>query len=99
MMRKQNSKKITLPGLMWDNESWVPFTKYPNHICFTDKVLANVLGVTGALVGQWKQKKMIPFQMTDGGVFCSFNVNAVIEALKVCGYKQDPNKKSRDNES
>ena len=91
-MRKKNKKKVVLPGLMWDNEAWVPFSNYPDQICFTDKVLGEILGVTGAVVGQWRQKHLIPFTMQ--GVYAKFNVLEVIRSLQEAGYKVDPNKKS-----
>jgi hypothetical protein len=92
MSRKALPKRVILPGLMWDGEAWVPFSKWAAAICFTDKVLAEILCTNQVTVGQWRQKGMIPFVME--GSFARYNICDVIEALKKQGYRQDSTKKA-----
>ena len=94
MARKKREKKIILPGLFWDGEQWIEVSKYPNYVCFTDRVLAEVLGVSKMRVQTWRASGTIPFS-TNGNSFAVYSINAVIKALKSAGYKQDLIKKSK----
>ena len=85
-------KKLVLPGLIWDNQNWVPVSTYPGFICYTDSGLARILNVSVMLVGQWKKANVIPYTMNQN--FACYNVNDCIEALLKNGYKQDINLKS-----
>jgi len=93
-MRKQKSKMIVLPGLIWDNERWVPISHYSHFVCYTDKILGEILGVSQGIVGQWRHNGIIPCEME--GSFAKYNVNDCIAALLKNGYTQDSNLKSRD---
>lgn len=95
-MRKQKKKTLVLPGLTWDGSEWSPISKWPNFICYSDKILAEILGTNKTTVGEWRIRGIIPFIME--GSFARFNVNDCIQALLKAGYKQDMTKKSRENE-
>ena len=96
IMRNQKKKMIVLPGLVWDNEAWVPFTKYEGFACYTDRVLSEILNVTQPTVSNWRKSGIIPFTMS--GSFAQYSVNEVIRALLKAGYTQDSNLKSRSDE-
>jgi len=81
-----------LPFLFWDNEKFVPASKYPNFQIFTDACLAQTLGVSKMRVQTWRTSNVIPSTMQ--GNFAVYNLNSVLESLKNAGYKQDLNKKS-----
>ena len=96
-MRKQKDKTVVLPGQIWDGEKYAPISSYPGFIVYSDKILAEVLGVSQSLVGWWRYKEKIPFKME--GSFARYDVNAVIQALLQAGYKQNLNLKSKENDS
>ena len=79
-MREPTPKQKVLPGLI-----------DPGREVFTDRKLSQILGVTAQAVGQWRQKKIIPYKMDDSA-FAKFNVADVVKALQKEGYKVDPKK-------
>jgi hypothetical protein len=91
----ERKKRLILPGLIFDNQSWVPVSQYPNYQVFTDKVLAGVLNVSPMRVGMWRASGVIPYELSDlTGKYAAYNVNAVLEALRARVYTIDPTLKS-----
>ena len=86
---KEREKRLTIPKYFWDNENWVEASKYPAFQVFTDRCLAEVLEVSPMRVGMWRTKGEIPFEMK--GSFAVYDLNAVIQALLLKGYKQSGN--------
>lgn len=93
MTRKKRETTIILPGLFWDNQKWVKAETYKNFQVFTDRVLAEVLGVSKMRVQTWRTSGVIPFE-TKGNSFACYDVNKVLAALTKQGYHIDLNKKS-----
>jgi len=91
-MRKKKEKSIVLPGLFFDNQSFVPASKYPSFTIFTDICLAETLQVSANTVKTWRVMKVIPHTMQ--GNFAVYDVNAVLKSLQEAGYTIDPTKKS-----
>ncbi len=93
MTRKKRETKIILPGLFYDSEKWVKAEAYSNFQVFTDRVLAELLGVSKMRVQTWRTSGMIPFE-TKGNSFAVYDVNAVLKALQKQGYEINYTKKS-----
>jgi len=94
MDKKERKKRVTLPGLYFDNQRFVPASQYPGFTVYTDKGLADLLNVSPMRVGMWRSSNKIPYKMS--GNYAVYSVNAVLEALQKQGYEVDPNLKSRD---
>ena len=92
-MRKIAEKRLKLPGLFWDGESWVKAEKYPAFTIFTDRVLSEILQVSPMTVSMWRKEDKIPFKIL-GSSFAIYDLNLVLHALQEAGYQQDPKLKS-----
>jgi len=90
----ERKKRLILPGLYFDNQNWVPASRWPNYIIYTDVCLAQTLMVSPMRVGMWRNSGKIPFEKK--GNFHVYRLNEVLEALKKQGYEIDPKLKSKD---
>ena len=87
---KEREKRLTIPKYFWDNENWVEAEKYPNFQVFTDVCLAEILNVSPMRVSMWRKENKIPFE-NNGSYYACYNLNSVIKALLLLGYRQAGN--------
>ena len=85
--RKRHKPRYIIPGLVYDNEKWVPFEKYPDFEVYGEKELGEVLKVSKQTLHTWKRKGLIPYTQAPG--YSVYKVLDVIEALKKHGYHQE----------